>query len=142
MTDTPTVTLTATATFESVLRLTPADSEQEPPRGATIELVAAASGITPDYAPLGQETQFAAGIQRIYFFVRFDNMANGLAWTRVLFREGVPIQGQSYRWAMGESGESYFFFGDANGYLPGRYEVRIFIGAEEASRISFTVGEL
>ncbi len=65
-----------------------------------------------------------------------------VAWTRILFREGVPIQGQSCRWSMGESGESYFFFGDSNGYPPGNYEARLFIGAEAVSRLSFTVGGL
>ncbi len=139
-TDTPTVTLTPTPTFESVLQLTPAVSDQEPPRGATIELVAAASGVTPDHAPVEPGTHFAAGIERIHFFMRFENMENGVAWTRILFREGVAIQGQSYRWSMGKSGESYFFFGDSNGYPPGNYEARLFIGAEEVSRLSFTVG--
>jgi hypothetical protein len=43
---------------------------------------------------------------------------------------------------MGESGDSYFFFGDADGYPPGSYEARIFIGADEASRLSFTVAGL
>jgi hypothetical protein len=125
-----------------VLQLTPPLSDQEPPRGATIELMAAARGVTPDDAPLEPATEFAAGIERIYFFVRFDNMENGVTWTRVLLREGVPIQGQSYRWGLGESGESYFFFGDASGYPPGNYEARIFISTEEASRLGFVVAGL
>jgi hypothetical protein len=141
-TATPTITPTTTPTFESVLQLTPAPSDQEPPRGATIELVEAASGVTPDHTPIEPGTEFAVGIERIYFFVQFDNMENGVAWTRILYREGIPIQGQSYRWSLGESGESYFFFGDADGYLPGSYEARIFIGEDEASRFSFTVAEL
>lgn len=139
ITPTPTVTLTPTPTFERVLQLTPAASEQEPPADAVIELVSAAGNIAPDQTPLEQGTQFVAGIQRIYFFVRFSDMANGVAWTRILYREGVPIQGQSYRWSQGESGESFFFFGDTNGYPPGSYEVRLFIGSEESSRLAFTV---
>jgi hypothetical protein len=142
VTDTPTITATATSTFESVLQLTPPVSDQEPPRGAAVELLEAASGVTADDAPVEPGTQFAAGIERIYFFIRFEDMENGVTWTRILFREGVPIQGQSYRWGMGESGESYFFFGDADGYPPGNYEARIFISAEEASRLTFSVAEL
>jgi hypothetical protein len=54
----------------------------------------------------------------------------------------VPIQGQSYLWSQGESGESFFFFGDDLGYPPGNYEVRLFIGTEEASRLAFNVVQL
>jgi hypothetical protein len=141
-THTPTTTLTPTPTFESVLQLTPPVSDQEPPRGAAIELMAAASGVASDNAPVEPGAEFAAGIERIYFFVRFENMENGVTWTRVLLREGVPIQGQSYRWSLGQSGESYFFFGDASGYPPGNYEARIFISADEASRLGFVVAGL
>jgi hypothetical protein len=142
MTATPTVTATPTPTFEHVLALTPAVSDQAAPRGAAIEIVGASAELAADGSPVEQSAEFTAGIQRIYFFVRFDNMANGVAWTRVLLREGVPIQGQSYLWSMGEAGESFFFFGDADGYPPGSYEVQIFIGQEEVSRFAFSIAGL
>jgi len=142
ITETAPPTLTATATFESVLQLTPAASEHEPPRDAMIELMAAASGIAPDNTPVEQGVQFAAGIQRLYFFVRYSDMESGVAWTRILYREGIPIQGQTYVWSQGDAGETFFFFGDDRGYPPGSYEVRLFIGADETSRLAFTIAEL
>ncbi len=142
ITQTATQTLTPTPTFESVLALTPATSEQEPPRQAMIELVAASSELTPDQTPQGQQTPFTVGIRRIYFFLHYDHMENGVTWTRILYREGVPIQGHSYRWSQGSAGEGFFFFGDDGGYPAGTYEVRLFIGSEESSRLVFNVAEL
>ena len=141
VTDTPTVTATPTATFESVLNLTPMESARQPRPGAMIELVDAAVGAAEDGTPLDPATTFEAGIQRIYLFIRYEEMDNGVSWSRILYREDVPIQGQSYIWSLGEAGSSYFFFGDAGGYPAGSYEVRIYLGTEEISRLDFTIRE-
>jgi hypothetical protein len=50
------------------------------------------------------------------------------------------VQGNTLLWSLGESGNSYFFFGDEAGYQVGIYEVRLYVGDLEASRYTFTVG--
>lgn len=141
ITQTPTITWTPTATFEVVLSLTPVSSTREPRQDAAINLTTAAAGVNPDGTPRDPGNVFPPGSTRIFFFFNYSQMDNGLAWSRILYREGVPVQGQSYQWSMGESGSAYFFFGDQNGYPPGQYEVRLFLGADETSHLTFTVGD-
>ncbi|MCB9453925.1 MAG: hypothetical protein H6672_21035 [Anaerolineaceae bacterium] len=136
---TPTITVTPTATFEIVLNLTPVQSSKVPRQNAILHLTAAASGITPDGEPDQPGNVFPAGIPRVFLFFEYRDLDNGLAWSRILYREGVPVQGQSYLWSSGTAGSSYFFFGDQAGYPPGEYEVRLFLADEEVSRLTFTV---
>ena len=131
------MTYTPTATFESVLALTPAPSQRQPRPGASIEITAAADGISPEETPVNAARQFPAGVQRIYLFIDFQQMDDGVGWSRVLFRDGVPIQGQSYLWSLDEEGSSYFFFGSDEGYPPGEYEVRLLLGDNQVSQYAF-----
>jgi hypothetical protein len=67
-------------------------------------------------------------------------MDDGVAWSRVLYRDNQPIQGQAYLWSQGQEGSSFFFFGNEDGYEAGDYQVRLFLGEEEVSRFTFTIG--
>jgi len=51
----------------------------------------------------------------------------------------APVQGQAYLWSQGSEGDSFFFFGSADGYAPGSYEVRLFLGNTEVSRFPFVI---
>ncbi|MBZ0293910.1 MAG: hypothetical protein K8L99_15200, partial [Anaerolineae bacterium] len=135
----PTITLTPSPTFEVALHLTAPASNQTPRPDANISIIAADDAITADGAPLEPQTEFPSGIQRIYLFINYENMDNRVVWSRILYRENVPIQGQSYLWSQGDQGSSFFFFGNNTGYNPGNYQVRILIGDQEASRFDFVV---
>ncbi len=135
----PSMTFTPTATFESVLALTPALSQQQPRTGANIEIIAAATSISADETAVDPTIEFPAGVQRIYLFIDFQRMDDGVSWSRVLFRDGVPIQGQSYLWSLGEEGSSYFFFGSDEGYPPGEYEARLFLSDTTISQFKFSI---
>jgi hypothetical protein len=136
---TPTNTPVPSATFESVLALTPQASQRQPRAGASVKITTAAQGIAADQSPVQPGTQFSAGVQRVYFFLDYQTMDDGIGWSRILFRDGIPIQGQSYLWSLGENGSSYFFFGSEEGYPPGEYQVRLFLGDQEASTFSFSI---
>lgn len=138
---TPSITLTLTPTFEAILNLTPVQSSRQPRPSAALDLTAVAEGVTLDGRPDQPETTFPAGITRIFLFFSYRDLDNGLAWSRILYREGIPVQGQSYLWSGGETGSSFFFFGDQAGYLPGEYTVRLFLGDQEMSRLTFTIAE-
>jgi hypothetical protein len=139
-TRTPTITTTSTPTFEAILNLTPVVSLKIPRQNADLSLVTAAEGVLPDGTPDRPGDEFAAGVTRVFIFFAYRNMDNGVAWARILYREGIPIQGQSYLWSGGETGSSYFFFGDQAGYLPGEYTVRLFLAGQEMTHLTFTVG--
>ena len=132
-------TLIPSATFESVLALTPQPSQRQPRTGASVNITTAAEGIAADQSPVEPGTEFSAGIQRIYFFFDYQKMDDGVSWSRILFRDGISIQGQSYLWSLGENGSSYFFFGSEEGYLPGDYQARLYLGDQEASTFAFRV---
>jgi hypothetical protein len=139
LTPTPTVTFTPSTTFESVLALTPQPSERQLRAGAAIEITAASGDISPNQDPTSPAKQFAAGIQRVYFFFDYRRMDDGIGWSRILYRDGVAIQGQNYLWSLGESGASYFFFGNDEGYPPGEYEVRLFLGEQPINQFTFSI---
>jgi hypothetical protein len=136
---TPTMTTTPSATFESVLALTPLPSAKQPRSGARLEIVTASAGISADQTPIDPGNQFPVGIQRIYLFIEYGLMDDGIGWSRILFRDGVPIQGQSYLWSLGSEGSSYFFFGSDEGYPAGAYEARLYLGDQAVSSFSFSI---
>jgi hypothetical protein len=135
LTPTVTSTPTPTPTLPGSINLTPPPSALQPPPGALVEIVAASD--SAEGLPL---THFEPGTRRIFSFITFEGMRNGITWSRVLIRDGVPIQGGTYPWALGEAGDSFFFFGREGGYPPGNYEVRLFLGEAEVNRLTFTVG--
>jgi hypothetical protein len=138
---TPTFTLTPSATFERVLNLTPPAPGIPARAGASIEIISASDmPAVPESAP--QDTPvLPAGLTRIYVFIRYRSMNDGVAWSRVLYRDGLPVQGQAYIWGQGASGQSLFFFGNDEGYAPGEYEARLYLGDEEVSRFAFTIAQ-
>lgn len=140
-TQTPTITPTPTSTFESVLNLTPPYSTRYARPDAKIQITAADDALSSSQTPLQPRNTFTAGVKRIYLFMNFQGMDDGVAWTRVLYRDNVPVQGQAYLWGMGENGVGFFFFGSEDGYLPGSYEVRLYLDDEEVSRFAFTITE-
>ncbi len=85
--------------------------------------------------------EFPSGIGRVYFYFAFENMVDGGAWTRALYREGDPIQQKTLVWDLGAAGSSNFYFAVDGGFQPGRYEVRVFVGTDEASRYAFQVAD-
>ena len=138
LSSTPSATATFTPTVDRVLQLIPPVTGIPPRPAATIQITAADEIAIGD-TPLEPRTTFPSGITRIYLFLSYDQMDDGVAWSRVLYRDGEPIQGQAYLWSQGEAGKSYFFFGDEAGYPPGNYEVRLYIGEDEVNRFEFVI---
>jgi hypothetical protein len=131
-----TLIATDTPDFANLLDLTPAfnNTPRPPTPGFRLSLDAVSDSTIPSTA-----TTFRAGTRRIYLFISFDAMENGVAWSRVLYRDDTPIQANTLLWSLGANGSSYFFFGDDDGYTTGNYEVRLFVGDGEASRIGFNL---
>jgi hypothetical protein len=136
-TATPAPTVTPTQSFELALALTPLAGGRTPRADAKLTLAAVASSLREDGTP--DSLVFGAGVKRIYVLFSFEEMDNGVVWSRVLYRDGLPVQGQSYLWALGEKGSSAFVWGNDNGYAAGQYEVRLFLNDREIARQTFTI---
>ncbi len=141
ITRTLTATPTVTATVDSVLRLTPPVPGRPARNGARLQLNTVTAGLVENNGAAVSDTTLPTGLNRIYVYMSFENMTYGVVWSRVLYRDGQPVQGQAYLWSQGEAGDSFFFFGNVDGYPPGNYEVRLFIDTREMSRLEFAIVE-
>jgi hypothetical protein len=139
ITPTPTLTLTPSATYETAFRLDVPANARAPRPDAMINIVAADSAVSPDETPVQPRSAFEAGIRRVYLFINFQAMDDGVAWSRVLYRDGAPVQGSTLLWSLGEAGTSYFFLGNEDGYPPGSYSVEVMIGLQVVTTFEFTV---
>ncbi len=125
-------TLTPTATEFPLL---PLPSDVTPPAGAELSIVAVDGSVSADLQPVNPDTVLRAGATRIYFWVAYRGLVDGVAWERYLLRDGRAIQGGAYLWNGGAEGTSLYFFGDAEGFEPGEYEIRLsFSGVTVASQ--------
>ncbi len=97
--------------------------------------------VSDEGEPVEARTEFPAGISRIYYFVRFNFMGQGVVWKRYLYYQGEPIVGGEYLWGPRMSGYTYFFFGSDTGFVPGEYEIRLFIDDDDIpiSTVSFEI---
>lgn len=127
----PTASPTAPiATIESVVT---------PPADATINITAISSDISTGLVPINPGTQFVVGIPRVYFFLQFENMADGMSWSRVLTRNGEVIRSESESWERGESGTAYYWFAAQGGWPTGQYEIQFFVGDTLLTTAAFEV---
>jgi hypothetical protein len=97
------------------------------------------SGISPEGAPVGIGTEFPAGLQRIYCWFRYSGMTGDLTWQRMLFLNRIMIREEVGEWEADESGVGYYYFTAQNGWAPGQYEARFYIGDRLADSATFTI---
>lgn len=116
----PTATPTATE-----LQVWPLASNVTPPPEADLTIVAVDRAVSADLQPVNPDALLQAGITRLYFWVAYRGMVDGVAWERLLLRDGRVIQGGAYLWNGGAEGTALYFFGDAEGFTPGEYEIRL-----------------
>jgi hypothetical protein len=97
------------------------------------------SGISPEGVPVGISTEFPAGLQRIYCWFRYSGMTGDLTWQRMLFLNRIMIREEVGEWEADESGVGYYYFTAQNGWAPGQYEARFYIGDRLADSATFTI---
>ncbi len=121
----------------------PLASDVTPAPNARLQITALDDEVSASLLPVNPSTTFQAGIERIYLFVTFENMTQGVLWRRELYRDGQLIDGSSYLWGLPTSGRTSFFFGSDTGFGPGSYEVRLYLGnsTTPVSRMAFTIAE-
>jgi hypothetical protein len=144
ITTTPVYTPTETPFPTFTPLVTPLVSDVTPLPNAAIRITALDDQISDTLTPVNPRAAFRAGTTRIYLFVEFTGMAQGMLWKRELYRNGKLIDGNSYLWGLETEGTGYFFFGDDSGFPPGDYEIRLYIGSDPApvNIASFTIVEV
>ena len=138
---TPTSTSTLTPFPTTLSQITPAVARANPNEDANLTITGIATSIDIDLNPVETQDSFRTGFRRLYFFIQFEGMATGVLWRWGLYREGEFVDGQPLLWGVPSEGETFFFVGDNLGFIPGVYEMRLYLGddAEPINNIEFTV---
>ena len=141
ITATPAYTPTVTPFPTFTPQVTPAVSSVTPRPDAALRIAALSDQIDAALRPVNPRTTFAAGTKRIFFFVEFSAMTEGVLWRRTIYKDGELFDDNTYVWGLAASGTGHFFFGQDSGFEPGDYEIRLYIGEADtpASVMPFTV---
>jgi hypothetical protein len=155
ITETPTITLTPT--------ITPTPSETDTPTPSPTPRVPLAveleftSQITPnpdaifsplvftreldsDYQPVEPATVFSNPIERLIAYFSYNNVNEGTQWTALWFREGELVHYETQPWDGASGGYGYSDWQpEPWEWLPGDYQVDLFLGIEWKQSGTFTV---
>jgi hypothetical protein len=135
-TSTPTRRPTATAPFiptpTSALplpepALTPLPNAVPAGEDAHITIITLAADRDQAGEPVDPGEEFPPGDHRVYLFVTYEGMANGVTWTFAIYREGEYLDSTTQLWEWGADGRTYLYYKPPGGYEAGRYEMRVFI---------------
>lgn len=110
---------------------------------ANMILYAIDDEISAEWEPVEAAEIFGPDVGRLYFFLRYENMTRGVAWRWELERDGDVVGGRTLLWGAEGSGQTFFFLRLADGFAPGIYDLRIFIGDDDAANttIMFAINE-
>jgi len=153
-TRTPTVTPTRRPTATPPLIPTPTPSVPPPdtaltplpsavPAGedARIVIITLAADRDASGEPVDPGVEFPPGDHRVYLFISYEGMVNGVAWTLAIYREGELLDETTQLWEWGEQGRTYLYYKPLEGYEPGVYEMRVFVEARLQGIAQFMVTE-
>lgn len=146
ITETPTITLSPTITptlsesYTPTPTLTPHvplavevqfSASVTPPAEAVFSPLRFAQGIDLAYNPINPSNSFTNPVEKMYAIFSYDQMADGVQWTALWYRDGELVYFETKPW---EGGTGGFGFSDwqpePEDWLPGNYQVHIFIGLE------------
>lgn len=135
---TPTLTLTPTITETPSITNTPAlpedvirkfESTTTPAAVPVFSPVQFARKIDKNYQPIDPVVEFANPITEIYGTFSYDQMTPNAQWSALWYRDGKLVYYETIPWNGGTGGYGYTQWAPASEeWLPGTYEVQIFVG--------------
>ncbi len=137
VTDTPTITPTPymPLSVESVFT-----STVTPNPDAIFSELVFTDGVDEEFNPLNQGTEFQNPIGHIFALFSYDGMVKGSQWTALWYRAGELVHYETIPWDGETGGYGYADWGpDPSEWLPGEYEVQLFIGSIWKQSGRFTV---
>jgi hypothetical protein len=121
--------------------LTPLPSAVPAGEDARIIVITLAGDRDASGEPIDPGIEFPPGDHRVYLFISYEGMANGVAWTLAIYREGELLDETTQLWEWGEQGRTYLYYKPLEGYKPGVYEMRVFVEARLQGIAQFMVTE-
>jgi hypothetical protein len=135
----PTITPTAPPEGTATPILATIESTVTPPAEAELTITEISSDISSNLTPVNPGTAFPVGTPRIYYWVTFSNMQNGISWSRVLLLDGTVVRSESESWERGTEGTAYYWFDAQGGWPAGAYEVQFYLGDQLADTATYDV---
>ncbi len=157
ITVTPTISLTPSITLTPTITLTPAITDTPTPVFVPPEIATQFnSAITPNpeaaistlsfsqamenSQAVNPVTLFYNPVGHLYAVFTYDKMIPGVQWTALWFREGVLVNYETKPWDGTTGGYGYTDWNPApDQWIPGEYQVAIFVGTDLKSVGEFTV---
>jgi hypothetical protein len=148
---TPTITVTPTITNTPSVTNTPSmpsevlgkfESTITPQASPVFSGLRFARKLDENFQPIDPAVEFANPIAKIYGVFSYDQMTPGAQWSALWYRNGELVNYETLPWNGGTGGYGYTEWAPPSGeWLPGTYEVQIFIGTEwiQSSGGVFTV---
>ena len=115
------------------------DSPITPPADASLTVTDISSGISTNLRPVNIGTTFPVGTPRICFWVEFENMQDGMSWSRVLLLNDDVVRTESEAWQQGPEGVAYYWFEAQGGWPAGQYEIRFYLGDQMVASETYQV---
>ena len=137
---TPTLTVTLTPTMTETPEFTPTPimpavisegftSEVTPNPESVFSAITFAKRLNGKYLPIDPNVRFNQPNTTIYGSFSYDQMIPGTQWSALWFRDGELIDYESIPWNGASGGYGYTDIAlPADEWLPGFYEVQIFVG--------------
>lgn len=148
---TPTITLTPTITETPSITNTPSLPQEVQSRFESTITPAAvpvfsslifAARLDENYQPVNPSVEFANPLSTMYGVFSYDQMTPGAQWTALWYRNGELVFFETVPWTWGTGGYGYTEWAPpTEEWIPGIYEVQIFVGTEwiEGASGTFTV---
>jgi hypothetical protein len=98
--------------------------------------------ISADWQPVRPGMTFSSVDNRLYFFIDYEGIAPDARWRQQLLLGDEVIKEQSQAWGLQQAeGETFFFFGDSEGFRAGEYTVQVYLDGNEqpVASTSFTI---
>jgi hypothetical protein len=126
VTDTPTTTSTPRVPLAIEMEFT---SVVTPNPDAVFSPIIFTRALNDDYEPIDPAVVFTNPIERLLAYFSYNNMTEGVQWTSLWFREGTLVHYETKPWDGAVGGYGYTDWSpDPSEWLPGEYQVDIFVG--------------
>jgi hypothetical protein len=150
ITETPTITLTPAESYTPLPSSTPHipvavearfEGKLTPPADAAFsQLVFSNIGLDDDYDPIGPGVQFSNPVGHLYAVFSYAHMEDEIQWSALWYEGENLVHYESLPWNGGSGGIGYTDWDPAPElWLPGDYQIKIFLGLDYYISGSFSV---
>ena len=107
--------------------------------GPTFTNLVFSEGVTSDGQPTNPTYLLPSGITEVYAFFDYENMRDGIDFSRVWYYEGEQVATGSDMWSLGASGSAWVYISAEGPLDPGAYRLELFVEGTLVAASDFTV---